>query len=304
MRRIETSLSEVLLLEPKLNADSRGFFLESYHQLKFKELGIKDIFVQDNHSKSKKNTLRGLHYQLHHPQSKLCRVVRGEALDVAVDIRLGSPNFGKWVSAVLSEENQHEIYIPAGFAHGFAVLSDTAEFLYKCSDFYHAEDEFGVLWNDPKLGIEWGVTAPLLSKKDEAFPPLHAILPDRLPVYIDALAEESKKARLLSLGKHSQVLRARNRALERAGYIVTSAASVEAAVQILGSQRFDAVIIGYTFSKAEKRELVTRIEKDFKIPVLLLYIKPGDLEIPATAHASAIHGEQALLDTIAPLLRQ
>ena len=304
MRLIEILLPGVLLLEPKVNADSRGFFLESYHRTRFEEFGILDTFVQDNHSRSTKNTLRGLHYQLNHPQGKLCRVVRGEVLDVAVDIRLGSPNFGKWASALLSEDNKREIYLPAGFAHGFVVLSDNAEFLYKCSDFYHPEDEFGVLWNDPKLGIEWGVSAPLLSKKDEVFPRLDAISHELLPVYKENLAGGNKKARLLSLGKHPQVLRARNLALSRAGYQVVSAASAEEALPALGSEKFDAVIIGYTFSKSEKRQLAARIEKDFKIPVLLLYIKPSDLEIPATAHVSAIHGEQNLLASIADLLRR
>ena len=304
MRRIVTTLPGVLLLEPALNADPRGFFLESYHELKFAELGIVDRFVQDNHSKSAKNTLRGLHYQLRHAQSKLCRVVRGEVLDVALDIRLGSPNFGNWVSAVLSEENKREIYVPAGFAHGFVVLSDAAEFLYKCSDFYHPEDEFGVLWSDPALAIEWGVRRPLLSKRDEAFPSLDSIPHDRLPVYVDTGSDGKRKARLLSLGKHSQVLQARNSALERAGYDVTSASTLEGAIRALESEKFDAVIIGYTFSRAEKQQLATRIKKDFNIPVLLLYIKPGDLEIPATAHASAIHGEQNLLASIAPLLRR
>ena len=304
MRCIETTLPGVLLLEPALNADSRGFFLESYHQLKFEKLGIFDRFVQDNHSKSTKNTLRGLHYQLRHAQSKLCRVVHGEVLDVAVDIRLGSPNFGKWVAASLSAENKREIYVPAGFAHGFVVLSETAEFLYKCSDFYHPEDEFGVLWNDPRLAIEWGVKTPLLSKKDEAFPSLDSISHDRLPVYADTGSDGNRKARLLSLGKHSQVLRARNLILERAGYEVSSAATLADAMRALEREKFDAVIIGYTFSRAEKQQLATRIKTDFNIPVLLLYIKPSDLEIPATAHASAIHGEQNLLASIGPLLRR
>ena len=149
MEKILTALPGVLLIRPKVFRDDRGFFLESYHREKFASLGITDNFVQDNHSCSKRGTVRGLHYQLRHAQAKLCRVVAGEVLDVALDIRRESPTFGKWTSAVLSAENQQQIYIPPGFAHGFAVLSESAEFLYKCSDFYFAEDEHGVLWNDP-----------------------------------------------------------------------------------------------------------------------------------------------------------
>jgi dTDP-4-dehydrorhamnose 3,5-epimerase len=302
LQRVETSLPGVVLLDPKVNSDPRGFFLESYHHRHFEELGIGDNFVQDNHSKSSKNTLRGLHYQLQHAQSKLCRVVRGEVLDVAVDIRFGSPHFGKWTSATLSEENKRQIYIPAGFAHGFMVLSETAEFLYKCSDYYHPEDEFGVIWSDPWIGIDWKISSPLLSRKDEALPPLEAIPPERLPKYAASANSHGIRARVLSLGKHSPVLRARNLVLEQAGYEVTAATAVEGALQALAAQPFDAVIIGYTFSKAEKKELASRIEKEFKIPVLLLYIKPGDLEIPATAHTSAIHGENALLASLAALV--
>jgi len=292
----------VVLLEPKVHSDPRGFFLESYHHRRFEELGITDSFVQDNHSKSSKNTLRGLHYQLQHAQSKLCRVVCGEVLDVAVDVRVGSPHFGKWVSAVLSEENKRQIYIPAGFAHGFLVLSETAEFLYKCSDYYHPADEFGVVWDDPAIGIDWRVSAPLLSKKDEALPRLEMIPPERLPRYIGAINSPGLRARVLSLGKHPPVLKARNQLLEQAGYEVVPATTIQEAVRELSRQKFDAVIIGYTFSKAEKTELASHVENKLKIPVLLLYIKPGDLEIPATAHANAIHGERALLASLAPLI--
>jgi len=290
------------LLEPRVHSDPRGFFLESYHRRRFEELGITDNFVQDNHSKSSQNTLRGLHYQLQHAQSKLCRVVRGEVLDVAVDVRFGSPHFGKWMSAVLSEENKRQIYIPAGFAHGFLVLSETAEFLYKCSDYYHPEDEFGVVWNDPVIGIDWQASAPLLSKKDEALPRLEIIPPERLPKYLGGANVHGVRARVLSLGKHPPVLNARNQILEQAGYEVVPAMTIEEAVRELARQKFDAVIIGYTFSKAEKTELASHVEKKLKIPVLLLYIKPGDLEIPATAHANAIHGENALLASLAPLI--
>lgn len=186
MRRIETSLPGVLLIEPNVFGDERGFFLESYHAKKFAELGIAHQFVQDNHSLSRRGTLRGLHYQLHHPQAKLCRVVRGEVLDVAVDIRIGSPTFGQWTSAVLSAENKLQIFIPAGFAHGFLVLSDEAEFLYKCDEFYHPEDERGVLWNDRALGVDWElekfhISEVLLSEKDRDAKPIATIAKENLP---------------------------------------------------------------------------------------------------------------------------
>lgn len=181
MQRIETSLPGVCLIQPKVFSDARGFFLESYHREKFARMGIADDFVQDNHSKSAQGTLRGLHYQLKHPQAKLCRVIQGAVLDVAVDIRRGSPHFGKWVSAVLSAENHTQIYVPTGFAHGFAVLSETAEFLYKCSELYYPEDEHGVLWNDPELKIEWKVENPILSLKDAKLLPLSQIPSELLP---------------------------------------------------------------------------------------------------------------------------
>ena len=170
-------------LRPKVFRDARGFFMETYHQRRFAELGISDVFVQDNHSCSVEGTLRGLHYQLHHPQAKLCRVVEGEALDVAVDIRVGSPHFGKWTSVVLSAEEQNQIYIPAGFAHGFLALTERVQFLYKCSDFYDAADECGILWNDPELGIDWGIIQPLVSEKDQRNPTLATVSRDRLPRY-------------------------------------------------------------------------------------------------------------------------
>lgn len=183
MQRVETSLPGVCLIEPRVFGDARGFFFESYHRDKFAEMGIYDQFVQDNRSKSSQGVLRGLHYQLLHPQAKLCCVVQGEVLDVAVDIRHGSPHFGKWVSAVLSAENKRQIYVPAGFAHGFVVTSETAEFVYKCSDFYHPEDEQGVAWNDPEIGIEWNVESPLLSQKDQKYVPLDAVPAELLPKY-------------------------------------------------------------------------------------------------------------------------
>ena len=171
------------MIEPSVFEDDRGFFFESYHETKFGELGIRDRFVQDNHAKSVRHTLRGLHYQVRHPQAKLCRVIQGEVLDVVVDVRHGSPHFGKWESGILSAQNKREMYVPAGFAHGYLVLSETAEFLYKCSDFYHPEYERGVLWNDPEIGITWGVQGPLLSDKDRRNPPLSGISLKELPEY-------------------------------------------------------------------------------------------------------------------------
>lgn len=175
MRKIETPLPGVLLLEPKVFGDERGFFLESYHAKKFRDLGIPNQFVQDNHSLSKRGTLRGLHYQLQNPQAKLCRVIRGEVLDVAVDIRPESAHFGKWMSAILSAENKLQIFVPAGFAHGFFVLSEEAEFIYKCDALYNPQDERGVLWNDPHIGIDWQIPdgmEVLLSGKDQHNPTL------------------------------------------------------------------------------------------------------------------------------------
>jgi dTDP-4-dehydrorhamnose 3,5-epimerase len=183
LQRIETSLPGVCELRPKAIRDARGFFMETYHRARFVDLGIADSFVQDNHSCSAKGTLRGLHYQLHHPQAKLCRVVEGEAFDVAVDIRIGSPYFGKWTSVLLSAERQNEIYIPAGFAHGFLSLSGPVQFLYKCSAFYDGSDEHGILWSDPDLNISWNVANPLVSEKDSKYPRLADVPPEFLPRY-------------------------------------------------------------------------------------------------------------------------
>jgi dTDP-4-dehydrorhamnose 3,5-epimerase len=181
--RIPTQLPDVVVLKPRIFRDQRGLFAETYRANQFAELGIADRFVQDNHSRSAKGALRGLHYQLRQPQAKLCRVVSGEVLDIAVDIRRGSPTFGKYASAVLSAENMHQIYVPVGFAHGFVVLSDTAEFLYKCSDYYDPGGEYGVLWSDPALGIDWGAAEPILSEKDSKYPRLAEISQEFLPVY-------------------------------------------------------------------------------------------------------------------------
>jgi dTDP-4-dehydrorhamnose 3,5-epimerase len=183
MKRIETSLPDVLELRPKIFRDNRGFFLETYHLANFADLGIVDRFVQDNHSCSSKGTLRGLHYQLRRPQAKLCRVVEGEALDVALDIRVGSPQFGKWTSVRLSAKEQNQIYVPAGFAHGFLALTDTVQFLYKCSDFYDSRDEHGILWSDPDLSILWGITDPVVSEKDASNPKLSQLPRELLPEY-------------------------------------------------------------------------------------------------------------------------
>lgn len=183
LQRIETSLEGVVELHPKVFRDGRGFFLETFNLAKLRELGIAETFVQDNHSCSRKGTLRGLHYQLHHPQAKLCRVVEGQALDVVLDIRDGSPHFGKWTSLLLSADRQNQIYVPAGFAHGFLALTDTVHFLYKCSDYYHPEDECGVLWSDPDLKISWGIESPIVSAKDAQLPTLATISRECLPRY-------------------------------------------------------------------------------------------------------------------------
>jgi dTDP-4-dehydrorhamnose 3,5-epimerase len=181
MQRIETSLPGVFELRPVIHRDTRGFFIETYHKAKLANLGIAVTFVQDNHSRSAKGTLRGLHYQLGHPQAKLCRVVEGEALDVAVDIRMGSPSFGNWTSVLLSAKEQNQIYIPIGFAHGFLALTDTVQFLYKCSEFYDPADEHGIAWNDPDLKVCWGVNAPIVSEKDAKYPTLAQVPRELLP---------------------------------------------------------------------------------------------------------------------------
>jgi dTDP-4-dehydrorhamnose 3,5-epimerase len=181
MERIDTSLPGVYEFRPTVFQDPRGFFMETYHQARFKQLGIEDSFVQDNHSRSGRGTLRGLHYQLNRPQAKLCRVVEGEALDVAVDIRLGSPTFGKSTSVTLSAKTHNLIYVPAGFAHGFLALTETVQFLYKCSDFYDRDDEHGVLWSDPDLNISWGIASPIVSEKDLKFPKLRDVSRELLP---------------------------------------------------------------------------------------------------------------------------
>jgi dTDP-4-dehydrorhamnose 3,5-epimerase len=168
----QTPLEGVLVLEPKVFGDARGFFFESFNARDFEQAtGLNEIFVQDNHSKSAKGVLRGLHYQTQHAQGKLVRVVQGAVFDVAVDIRQGSPTFGKWFGLELSAENKKQLWIPAGLAHGFLVTSDSAEFLYKTTDYYHPEFEHSLLWSDPAIGIDWPLylldAPPLLAAKDE-----------------------------------------------------------------------------------------------------------------------------------------
>lgn len=165
---IRTEIPDVLIIEPKVFGDSRGFFFESYNAKQFEEAtGVTRTFVQDNHSRSSRNVLRGLHYQIQHPQGKLVRVVVGEVFDVAVDLRKGSPTFGKWVGAMLSGENKRQLWVPEGFAHGFVVVSDSAEFLYKTTDYWYPEHERSLLWNDDSIGIEWPVEGePILATKD------------------------------------------------------------------------------------------------------------------------------------------
>lgn len=166
---IRTDIDGVIIVEMKAFGDNRGYFMETYHEEKFREGGITAKFVQDNQSKSTKGVLRGLHFQKTHPQAKLVRVIKGEVYDVAVDLRKDSPTYGKYVGAILSDENKNQFFIPKGFAHGFLVLSDEAEFTYKCDDFYHPEDEGGLMWNDPEIGIDWpldGIDDLNLSEKD------------------------------------------------------------------------------------------------------------------------------------------
>ena len=170
MNVIPTTIPDVLIIEPRVFGDDRGFFFESFNQKIFEEkTGFEAKFVQDNHSRSEKNVLRGLHYQIQQPQGKLVRVVTGKVLDVAVDIRKNSPTFGQWVSCLLTAENKKQFWVPPKFAHGFVVLSDTADFLYKTTEYYAPEHERAILWNDPDLGIDWQIEGePILSSKDRS----------------------------------------------------------------------------------------------------------------------------------------
>ncbi len=186
MEKFETNIEGVYLLEPKVFGDERGFFMETYSKEVFRNLGIDIEFVQDNHSKSGAGVLRGLHYQLGREQAKLVRVVSGAVYDVALDIRKGSPTFGQWYGVELSGENKRQLYIPRGLAHGFFTLLDNTEFLYKCSDFYAPETERTILWNDPDLGIDWGIDGAesiILSAKDEVGVLLKDMPESDLPVY-------------------------------------------------------------------------------------------------------------------------
>ena len=173
MEFIKTSIEGVYVIEPKVFGDNRGYFMETYNEKVFKEAGLDYVFVQDNQSKSKKGVLRGLHFQKTYPQAKLVRVISGTVFDVCVDLRKNSPTYGKWEGVILSSENKKMFMVPRGFAHGFVVLSETAEFAYKCDDFYHPEDEGGIMWNDEEVGIEWPIDfEPLLSEKDKKHPSL------------------------------------------------------------------------------------------------------------------------------------
>ena len=178
----ETRLPGVFIIEPRLFKDERGFFLETYRESLFHELGINKRFVQDNHSHSRYGVLRGLHYQLIQPQGKLVRVVRGAVFDVAVDIRRNSPTFGQWAGCILDDDKHLELYIPPGFAHGFCVLSDSVDFVYKCTDYYHAESEHGIAWNDPDIAIDWPLSDVIVSAKDKLNPNLCD--QEHLPAYL------------------------------------------------------------------------------------------------------------------------
>ena len=183
MNLLQTELEEVFVIEPRVFQDPRGFFIETFHRQRYEALGLNADFCQDNLSFSSKNTLRGLHYQFPHEQAKLVQVLQGEIFDVAVDIRRGSPTFGRAVGVSLSETNRHQLFIPGGFAHGFCVISETALFAYKCSDFYAPDCDRGVLWSDPALCIAWPIENPLLSAKDQGLPLLKDIPPEKLPLY-------------------------------------------------------------------------------------------------------------------------
>lgn len=172
MRFVATDIGGVIIIEPDVHVDVRGFFLETYHAEKYRAAGISETFVQDKHSRSSRSTIRGLHLQLRRPQGKLIRVIEGEIFDVAVDVRRGSPTFGQWVGVTLSAENFKQCYVPKGFAHGFAVTSGVAQVEYKCTDVYDASSEIGIAWDDPAIGIAWPVTDPVLSERDRRHPRL------------------------------------------------------------------------------------------------------------------------------------
>lgn len=181
MKVSRTALPGMLIIEPDVFGDDRGYFLETWAQRRYADIGVPEIFVQDNVSFSRRGILRGLHLQHPHGQGKLVFVLSGSVLDVAVDVRVGSPTFGRWVSAELAADNHRQVYIPPGFAHGYCVTSETALFAYKCTEAYHRETELGVAWNDPDIGIEWPIADPQLSAKDLAFGRLADIPRERLP---------------------------------------------------------------------------------------------------------------------------
>jgi len=187
MKLEKTPLDGVVIIEPEAFEDGRGYFMETYQEARYRDFGIRVRFVQDNLSFSSKGVLRGLHYQYPHAQDKLVQVIVGEVFDVAVDIRMGSPTYGQWTSALLSDKNHRQLFVPVGFAHGFLVLSETAYVLYKCSDYYSPESEGGVLWSDPDLAIQWPVLHPLVSPKDESHVLLRKIPRDRLPSFNNRL---------------------------------------------------------------------------------------------------------------------
>jgi dTDP-4-dehydrorhamnose 3,5-epimerase len=182
LRVVPTELPGVLIVEPDVHRDGRGFFVETYHEERYRAHGIDAPFVQDNRSRSTSGTLRGLHLQVGRPQGKLIQVIEGEVFDVAVDVRRGSPTFGRWLSIVLTAESFRQYYIPPGFAHGFCVLSPVAQVEYKCTDFYDPTTEIGIAWNDPSLAIQWPIAEPLLSPRDQKHPTLAAQL-GKLPTY-------------------------------------------------------------------------------------------------------------------------
>lgn len=184
MRFVATDLPGVVVVEPKVHRDHRGFFLETYHRQKYEAGGIEATFVQDNHSRSSHGILRGLHAQGRRPQGKLVRAVEGAVFDVAVDIRRGSPTFARWVGVELTADDFHQLWIPPGFAHGFCVLTESAQVEYKCTEIYAPEDEVAIAWNDPQIGIEWPIDEPVLSPKDAAAPRLNEI--EELPLYPEA----------------------------------------------------------------------------------------------------------------------
>ncbi len=184
MKVIETSLSDCVIIEPAVFGDDRGFFFEAWNADRYRQLGFPDKFVQNNVSSSARGVLRGLHYQWPNPQGKLVSVLEGEAYDVAVDIRRGSPTFGHWTAVILSAENKRQFWIPEGFAHGFAVLSERAIFSYLCTAQYDKAADAGVRWNDATIGIDWPIDSPLLSEKDAKTPFLADVAEDRLPIYV------------------------------------------------------------------------------------------------------------------------